>query len=382
MTDTPIIRTSEERDFKRCKQKWDWAWQQGLRPRGEESRDALWFGTGVHLAFQKWYIGPGLKRGAHPAETWNEYAAKYFGGMKMEQMDEQTEERIVTLRELGEVLMVEYIKLYGDDPHKLYIQAEQTFALEIPWPKMDPLELKQRTDSGEVLAKWVGTFDGVYRHADTGKPWLDEHKTAKAISTGHLPLDPQASKYWAVATGTLRAKGLLNAKDTLAGIEYNFIRKALPDDRPKDAEGYACNKVTRKDYVAALERKGYAIAAKEKTDNIIALADSIGLKVLGERSKIQPKPLFERLPVVRTRRARVSVLTGMQDSAYEMQVYRSGLLPITITPERDCSGMCSFYEMCLLKQENGTSGSYEEYRKLQYVETDPYADHHELATEE
>jgi hypothetical protein len=377
----PMIRTSEERDFKRCKQKWHWGWREGLRPRGEESRDALWFGTGIHLALARWYVGPGARRGVHPAETWAEYSKGYLGGVKLAFMSEEDVARMETFQNLGRVLMEEYVKLYGEDSHKLYIQAEQTFSLDIPWPKDDPLKLKELADSGEILAQWKGTFDGAWRDERTGLIWLDEHKTAKAISTAHLPLDPQASKYWAVATGTLRSMGKIGPTDILTGIEYNFIKKALPDDRPTDREGYACNKPIKKHYTEAFARHGIAVSPKETLETLEALAEAEGLTVLGDRSKVQPGPLFLREQVVRTRKERGNVLRGMQNTAYEMSVYRRGLLPITITPDRDCSGMCNYYDMCVLTQQ-GSSGSAEEYRNLQYVETDPYADHTEVATEQ
>lgn len=375
------IRTSEEKDFKRCPQKWEWAWVDGLRPLGAE-RDALWFGSGIHLALGLWYEGPGLKRGPHPAETWETYAKNYYGASKMEPISDEEESAIVDLQQLGRVLMDQYVKLYGIDEHKLYIQAEQTWAVDIPWSKVDKLDLKRRVDNGEVMAQWVGTYDGAFRNADTGLPWLDEHKTAKAITTSHLPLDPQASKYWATATGALRAKGLLGEKEILAGIEYNFIRKALPDTRPQNREGYFCNKPIKKHYQEAFEARGLEVSAKESLETMVAVAFQAGMTVHGDVSKQQPKPLFERHPVVRTRRARASVLTGMQDSAYLMRAAREGLIPITITPTRDCHWDCSFYDMCVLKQELGpTSETVQEYLDLQYERTDPYADHHEMATE-
>lgn len=378
----PQIRTSEERDFKRCPQRWEWAWIMGLRTRGAD-KDALWFGTGVHLALGLWYCGPGTKRGPHPAETWDAYAKEYYGASKLEPIGESDEAQIISMHELGTSLMEGYVELYGRDEHKLYIQAEQNWSVDIPWPKVDKLALKAAVDSGEIMSQWVGTLDGVWRSAETGLPWLDEHKTAKSISTAHLPLDPQASKYWAVATGALRARGLLEANEVLAGIEYNFIRKGLPDPRPKNSEGYATNKPVKLHYVEALQRKGIEVSSKETLAVLEATAKQVGLRVLGDVSKVQPKPLFERHPVVRTRRARASVLTGMQDTAYVMAAYRAGLLPITINSTQDCHWDCAFYDMCVLKQENGpTSGSFLEYLELQYERTDPYAAHQELATED
>ena len=66
-----MLRTSERNLFKRCQ----WAWERNYIDRLENANrfsPALWFGTGIHLALEKWYI-PGAERGVHPVETWKAY---------------------------------------------------------------------------------------------------------------------------------------------------------------------------------------------------------------------------------------------------------------------------------------------------------------------
>lgn len=383
----PMLRTSERKDFKRCQQRWWWAWREGLRDRGSPSTP-LWFGTGIHLALAAWYCGPGTKRGPHPAETWTEFAKDELATVKIESPSEEEVQEYVDASELGRVLMEEYVRHYGTDDHKLIIAPEQTFKLPIPWH-----DRQQLYDYGskDLLVNFHGTFDGVWRDAGTGWLILDEHKTAKTISTGHLDIDDQGGGYWAVATMVLRRQGLIGQKESLKGIEYNFIRKALPDTRPKDAEGYATNKPTKADYIKAINEErakmptktggswlGPEPTGKESLELLREMASKMGLTVLGERSKVQPKPLFERHMVHRTSKERFTQLQRIQDEAVHMRAIRDGLLPITLNPTRDCQWDCRFHAMCVLK-ENG--GDWKEFKDLQYRQEDPYADHRKSAEE-
>lgn len=384
----PIIRTSERKDFKRCQQRWWWAWREGLRDRGSPA-PPLWFGTGQHLALGLWYCGPGTKRGPHPAETWQKYCADEMVWMKTNDITEERLQVYVDAKQLGTVMMEEYVKKYGRDEHKLYISPEQTFKLDIPWgDRQQVFEVASKM----LMATYVGTFDGVWRHADTGWLILDEHKTAKAITTSHLTLDDQGGAYWAVAARTLAQQGLIERGEVLRAIEYNFLRKGLPDDRPTDAEGYATNRPTKADYIAALEdhwgrAKGVpagavaAEVAKASKGTLTALgqlAKANKLTVLGERSKAQPPKMFERVMVHRTSKERAVQLRRVQDEAAHMMVARQKLLPLTKNPTRDCSWDCRFKAMCEL-QENG--GNWEDFKRLQYRAEDPYADHRKSTDE-
>lgn len=377
MSRTPIIRTSERRDLGRCIQRWWWAWREGLREKGSPA-PPLWFGIGIHISLALWYCGPGTKRGPHPAETWDEYCGAELAWIKTADLTDEKLAKYVGARELGIAMMNGYVEKYGRDEQKLIIAPEQTFSLDIPWH--DRQQLFDYVE-GTILARYVGTFDGVWRHADTGGLWLDEHKTAKAIVTSHLPMDTQGGSYWAVAARTLEKQKLIKPGEQLKGIQYNFLRKGVPDDRPRDAEGYYCNKPLKADYVLALDGKAsqsLAQLAKLNLGQLEVECQVNGLTVLGERSKVQPAPLFVREDVYRTRPERAAQLRRIQDEAVVMQAYRQGLLPLTKNPTRDCSWDCRFYTMCQL-QEGG--GNWEDFRDLQFVVADPYADHRKSTDE-
>jgi hypothetical protein len=377
MDRTPIIRTSERRDFGRCKQRWWWAWREGLREKGTPA-PPLWFGIGIHISLALWYCGPGKKRGPHPAETWTDYCGSELAFIKTQDLTEEQEARYTSAQELGRVMMQGYVDLYGRDEHKLYVSPEQTFKLKVPWT--DRQQLFEYVE-GAILAYYAGTFDGVWRDYDSGQLWLDEHKTAKVITLGHLPIDVQGGSYWAVAEKTLQDQGLIEATERLRGIQYNFMRKGLPDERPKDAQGYATNLPVKADYVRALtgiNERTEGELLKMSQVKLAQLARANHIPIIGQRSKIQPGPLFHREDIHRTRPQRAAMLRHIQDDAVEMQVYRQRLLPLGKTSTKDCQWDCRFYEMCLLQEEGG---NWEDFRDLQFKVEDPYADHRKSTDE-
>ncbi len=381
----------------------------GYRALNDEP-DALWFGTGIHLALAEWYCGPGTKRGPEPAETWDKYADESLRNIKTYTtgLSDEDEAVWVDAQKLGVVMMEEYRKLYGRDEQKLIIAPEKKFRLRVPWPRdqslypeefVSPLDLP----NGGVLFDYLGTFDGTWRDADTGHLLLDEHKTAAQIATGHLTLDPQAGSYWAVAGRVLRDEGLIGPKEKLWGIEYNFMRKALPDHRPRDAQGYATNKPIKDDYVRALVassavtaspmspppgnnnaparplRAGIDLSASAlkawKLEALQAMAEHNGITVLGERSKVQPAKNFERLRVHRTSAENARQLVRLQQEGLHMQAIRDGVLPVLKSPDRTCNQgamRCQFFEMCEFDE---AGGDWQQFAKEAFVQEDPYADH-------
>jgi len=372
----PQIRTSERVLFKRCKRAWWWAYREGLKPK--RVSNPLWFGELVHVGMALWYCGPGTKRGPHPAET---FASLATDEMRMFKTKAATDEEIAewtNLRDLGITLLEEYVKTYGNDERWLVVSPEQTFTFDIPWPEWWGEETRS------LLARNVGTFDLVYRDADTGWLWLGEHKTAKSIRLDHLPLDEQGGTYWVVAYRTLLKAGLIKKTERLHGIMYNFLRKGLPDLRPRDAQGYATNKPIKVDYVTALEAAGVTPGPGLKSldkltlGGLADLAVERGLTVLGERSKLQPSPLLVRHPLPRTRAEQRNQLIRIQDDAATMEVYRRGELPITKTPHWSCARLCDFYDMCRLEE---TSGNWQDLRSIAYRVADPYANHRKSAEE-
>lgn len=350
------IRNSERGTFAKCPQRWWWAWREGLVPK--ETAKPLWFGTGIHLALAHYY-GPGKKRRKDFIDVWRQYAdeeAEYvrvnIGGLD--------EDVWMEARTLGEVMLTGYVKEYQHDRHWDVIATEQSFEVSIPY--LD--------GSGHFILN--GTFDGVYRDKNDGKIKLMEHKTAATISTGHLPMDNQAGTYWMVAQTVGRDQGWLGPKENISEITYNFLRKGLPDDRPKDAQGYATNKPLKAHYAAALGLEG-----KLPTLEVLAeMASERGLVVLGDRSKVQPAKLFERHPVRKTPAQRRKQLERMQDDMEVMRLYVDGRLRVTKHAGRDTCPFCPFKEMCELHE---TGADWEEFKRALYRRADPYADHRKSA---
>jgi len=344
----------------------------GWQPRGL-TPDALWFGTGVHLALARWYCGPGAKRGPHPAETWSDWAAEDLRALKTTgAVDDDVEVRYVDARALGIVMMEGYVKEYGRDEHKLIIQPEKTFSITVPWPADQKLYPDYKPDS--PLVRYVGTYDSTWRDAASGRLFLDEHKTAASISTGHLNLDPQAGSYWATAGPALRREGLIGPRERLAGIEYNFLRKGMPDERLKDPQGYATNKPTRAHYIAALVgQDGWTEAdlKRHKLEGLEEIAAGLHIQVLGERSKNQPAKNFHRERVYRTSGEQKTQLLRLQSEAIHMMAVKDGVLPVLKNPDRHC-GFCPFEEMCEMHE---AGADWQDYRKAAFQTCDPYADH-------
>jgi len=372
----PILRTSERRAFKRCQRAWWWGYREGFKPVGAESTP-LWFGTGVHLALAEWYL-PGVKRGPHPAETFEAFAGDAMRSIKVSQA---TEERVAEYEDgsaLGVRLMEEYVKEYGKDSSWHFIQAEKTFSLDIPWPGNNRQQAYVVDPDSGLLVVYKGTYDGVYRDLVDGRIKLLETKTAKAIQTGHLSIDDQAGSYWAVATATLRAEGLIKQDESIAGIQYNFIRKGLPDTRPRDPQGYATNKPVKADFGAALGLPEGKELNKLSIPKLEDMAAKRGLVVLGERSKVQPAPIFQRHLIHRTSVERATQLRRIQSEAVQMQLVRDGTVESTKNPTRDCQWDCSFFNICELEERGG---DWQSLAKIAYRRQDPYADHRKSAEE-
>lgn len=374
----PMLRNSERSTAKRCQSLWWWAWHEGLEKRGRASTP-LWFGTGVHLALATWYCGPGLKRGIHPAETWKEYAKDVIETVKIPGLTDDAEDVYVNAAELGTQMMENYVKLYGKDEHMHIIQPEQTFSLDVPWPKLPEghllLALAERR---KILTRLVGTYDLVFRDLTNNQIWLEEHKTAAAISTAHLSIDDQGGTYYATAARALEKQGLIKKGERLRGIEYNFMRKGLPDPRPRNADGAYTNKAGKKHYHEALSEAGINFKLSAKLDALDALATEAGLTVVGDVSKRQPAPLFLREKIHRTSKERSSQLRRIQNEAVQIELLRAGVIVPSKTPTRDCSRFCSLFDLCELDERGGDT---EEFKRMVFNKRDVYADHRKSTDE-
>ena len=316
------IRNSERSSLKRCPARWWWSWVQGWQ--ANKPNDKLWFGGGIHQALAEWYQ-PGFSRGTDPRKTW----LKFCHDEEIYVKDNKAlpdEVEWIAARDLGFAMLDSYLELYGDDPSWNVISTEQAFQAKITMPN---------APGGYVVL--LGTFDGVYRDAEHNNAlMLMEHKTAAGMpNVGWLEIDDQAGTYFAVAEAVLRAKDLIGSDEHLDGIMYNYLRKATPDDRPRDEHGRALNKD-------------------------------------GSISKRQDTQRFMRHPVWRSREQRIKMKQNIINEVELMLAYRNGMLKITKTPTADCIWDCAFFAMCQLHESDA---DWREYRDAMFHKRDPYSDH-------
>jgi PD-(D/E)XK nuclease superfamily len=303
----PLIRSHERIDYKRCPKKWYWKWRKGLVKR-EIKFGALDLGTWMHSAFQGWY-GTGLRRTDAPlVQHFLEAADDAIARAKHAGAPEYVLEKAEELAALGEAMTTAYQKHYGQDPGVEVIRAEI------------PLEFTIPDASGNVVAVHKLKPDLVYADRQ-GDIWLMEHKTAAQIRTGHLVIDDQARPYGAMAERALRNLGVIDKHEKFRGITYNFLRKALPDERATDSSGKALNKN-------------------------------------GTVSKRQPAPNFVRVPVTLTAKAKVLTLKRVQMESIEIAgvtaLLRQKVLKpelLNKTPHGSCEKFCDYFTMCVAEEQ-------------------------------
>lgn len=319
MTEVPIVTTSARSCFRRCPQRWYWQYVMGLAPK-RQTADALWFGIGVHIALAKWY-GKGQRRGPHPADTFDEWAGDEIRHIRLARDFEYDEPKYEDAHELGISMLEGYIEKYGRDERWGIISIETPFSVKVVY-------------QGKAIAIFKSTWDGVFIDRHTGLVYLVEHKTATQIATAYLALDDQGGIYWAVASKVLEARGVLKDGQQIAGIQYNFLRKAMPDDRPENEEGLKINK-----------------------DMTV--------------SKRQPSPLFVRPePVERGPAERRIQMERLAAEVAVMEGMKAGTIPVYKNTNRDCT-YCPFFDMCQLHERGGEL--WKEVARHDFVKADPFA---------
>jgi hypothetical protein len=323
-----MLRTSERKLFRECHQAWWWRYMEWLSPKGRPAPH-FWFGTAVHYALAEWYK-PGFRRGPRPVTTFKKWMASQESELIPAGYNDQGQAQFADALELGVSMLTRYVARYGKDDELETLAIEQPFQVDI------------LNGKGEYVVTAVGTFDGaLLDHSDDGI-YLWEHKTAANIATAFLALDDQAGTYFAVATQVLRALELIEPGDAIDGVLYNYLRKAKPDERPKDPQGFYLNKN-------------------------------------GERSKVQPPAEFHREVVERTPGEVNRQLSRIRDDALLMRAVREGKVPLTKNTSYRCP-KCPYFDLCVL-DEKGDQRAVKAYKRSSFNAVDPYADHRKSASE-
>jgi hypothetical protein len=262
------------------------------------SSPPLRFGKLIHESLELYYP-VGIKRGPHPANTFKKVYQEELveAEAKGYQVDAEWEEHLW----LGIDMLEHYVDTYGKDEHWEILATELQFVAPIT------------NNAGEVIGEYVGVLDNVMRNRSDKTIWFRDHKTAKSIDTSYLAMDDQSSGYWTFGPWWLRKEGILGPKQNISGIEFNFLRKAFKDDRPKNDEGQYLNKD-------------------------------------GSVSKVQPPPHFHQHLSFRGEHERELTRQRCVAELYEIAMVRDAELALLKSPDKMNCKFCDVRDICELHE--------------------------------
>lgn len=362
------MRNSERSTFRRCRLKWHWSYNLGLTPPREKG--ALTFGTLVHEALATYYP-PGRKRGTAPAITFEKlYLAQK---RKFDQWDEEGNR--VDALELGLSMLTEYLSEYGADDH-----------IEIIAPEI-PLAVDVYDKAGRYVCTWVGRGDAAYIDLSRSRPrrpcvGLLEHKTAKAIPEQLSIISgygEQGQSYDWASSIVFETQGILPEGARIDHVLFNWLKKSLPSDKTRNAQGHVLNLPKKDALIAKAAELQIDVGKKPTVDSLTALLEAAGVDVpmLGEPAKRQPGPLLHRYPIDYGRNEHQSINFRIREEAREMRLVRDGKLRLLKNPTKDCDWDCPFKSACELHE---MGGDYQSVLELEFEKWNPY-DSYELMEE-
>lgn len=284
------------------------------------------FGAFGHIALQHWYP-VGDKRGIHPAETWDKITEDFVDAVRVPEtgyIDEDTEMTWEDARQLGHNMLVNYVDLYGNDDH-----------WEVLWVEKPGNQIVLNPANKGPIVNYCYTMDLIVRdHSANGRIRYVDHKFMKQIQTRHLTIDSQNGGYLAIGTHQMRKLGIINEKEAVRDLVYNFLRKANYPDKNRDPiTGEFLNK-----------------------DGTVA--------------KRQPSPFFDRHVVRKTAKERNTQVKHIAAEALHMKAFRTGKLGLHKNPTRDCAWDCDFFTLCQIHE---VDGNVEETKKMMFQKEEPYA---------
>ena len=340
----PLLRTSERSTLKKCEWLWDRTYNDFLKP--QTDMPALRFGSLCHVALAGWYI-PGIKRGVHPAKTFiKAYDAEIARNEEIFGFRVGDDEKWENARDLGKAMMLNYVEEYGQDSEWKVIATEMPFRTLVYHPpctckSSDFCVCGHRGKEGEPWFCYVGIVDGVWQNRTSKDIWIPDHKSTAGIGDrkmAYLQVDDQAGSYWSWGVDFLREQGILGPKQQLAGMLYNFLRKAMPDERPSK----------------------------------IVNGKRMYLNMDGSVSKKQPSPYFLRQPIWRDEFDRAEAKHRAMVDYRRIELFRSGELEMTKNPGMFTCPTCPMRDGCELHE---TGNNWEEFLRQTTKTWEPYAEH-------
>lgn len=303
---------------------------------------------------------PGIKRGPHPAKTFERLYTKELEEQEAFGFRDEDGEWHKAL-EMGVAMMNGYVDKYGKDEEWKVIASEQAF------------QVKMYDEAGRYRVTYVGIFDGIWQHRADKRLILKDYKTAKVINTAHLALDEQAGSYWAFAPEWLKGQGILPHDAVLTGLLYTFMRKGLPDTRPRNSLGHCLNKPTKPALTEEWKRTNGNKPPPKTVDELIASMGDRAL-LLGDVSASQPPPLFHREVVYRDEADAERLRERVLQEAREHRLVRAGKLDVYKNPMPGpfgCLG-CGYRDICELHE---VGADWELMRDMTMTEWDGYSEH-------
>lgn len=358
-----LLRNSERSKYRRCRLAWKWSYVE--RRGSPRSKGALVFGTDIHASLRGWYP-PGLKRGVHPAKTFD----KIFKANRDAYAQWDDEGNRIEAYDLGMSMLEDYVDTYGRDGNIKIIAPEQVITIDV----MD----KQ----GNYLCTWVGQVDAMYEdlaRSTRSRPCIGmlEHKTAKTIDEELAVVSgygEQGLSYVWAADLHARHEGWLQPGQHVTHVRFNWLKKSLADERPRNAAGHVLNKPTKPALIQAADMKRLEYPKKATMEEMTTiLADAgVSVELLGEPSKRQPGPRFHRFDLNLMGNELTELNQRIRAEAWEMAQVKQGKLPIYKNPTKDCKWDCEFHEVCEL---HSMGVEWEDMMNLEFTTWNPYLEH-------
>lgn len=353
------LHTHDSISYKRCRRKWMLSspFRMHLQPKASVfgANPHLWFGSGFHFGLEDRF---GYNRFGKASEAFLAYVAAHEPeelpenveelkelGVAMLDFYEGWEEKIgkwrtvwVDGKPLVEVkfsLVLEPLTHYILNNHQYYRveDSDNWMCKESDHVLSENLLIQYGAEKKEIV--FHGTLDRVVEDSK-GNWWILDYKTAKAIDTSKLDLDPQISKYcWAAEQWFDRE---------IAGMVYVQCTKNPPKAPKLTTKGVSADKrqrTTHALYKAALiEYYGSVQAAPAA--NVALLNDLADRETENGNEFIR----YDFVP-----RNEVSKRNVYEHILAEGREILNPDLPIYPNPTRDCSWDCPFKVICIAMEE-------------------------------
>ena len=358
------LHTHDSITYKRCRRKWQLSSPFGLHLAPKASvmgvSSPLWFGSGFHFALEDRY---GYNRFGGAVKAFDAYVESF--------LSEELPEDIEELVELGHDMLGYFETWMTTHANWKIVHIEGKPLVEVPFSlvlsdccyyedlndgdryfrapeggyesslthiifsdeQMQQLLAKEAVKYCEVV--FHGKLDAVVEDEE-GRWFVLDYKTAKAINTGKLALDPQISKYcWAAEQWF---------QHEIAGMIYVQVSKSPPKAPKKTTRGISSDKRQRVTY------EGYEEALRDYYGSIEAAPEAC-LSFLADLEEEEDENGNKFVRVDRVYRNEQSKLNTYQHIVAEGLEMLRPELAIYPNPTKDCSWDCPFMNVCLAMEE-------------------------------